>query len=156
VIDGDTTLTGTVLAQADGEIAIAREPDGAVMRVPKEVILGLRVIPPPLVDATGRAVQPEKPPRSGRTMAAIGGVLTGLGAGMMTAFAVGTSVDGSFAYYGFPLMILGPTLLGPGIPLLTTGLALEEGRHNWMVEHEMQVSSGPIRGGWSGRVSIRF
>jgi|GEM_PF-1906489 len=160
VLTDELTVRGTVLAQANGEIAIAREPDGTVMRVPKEMVMGMRVLAPKntgvaSMDGSGREPV-TRPPPGGKTLAAVGGILTGLGGALMTTFAVGSAIDSSFPYYGFPLMLIGPALLAPGIPLLTAGLVNEERRHQWNVDRELEVTTGPIQGGWSGRLSIRF
>lgn len=156
VIDHGLTVTGTVLAQSSDEIAIARDPDGTVMRVPKDLVMGMRLLATtPAAEVTGPP-RIEEPPAGGRTIAAVGGVLTGLGATMLSTFAIGSAIDSSFPYYGFPLMLIGPALLAPGIPLLAAGLLREERRHDWRVEQELQITTGPTRGGWSGALSISF
>ncbi|MCO4769898.1 MAG: hypothetical protein KDA24_07680, partial [Deltaproteobacteria bacterium] len=162
-LDDALEVRGVLLTQAEGEIAIAREPEGVVMRIPKNLVLGVRLLPslgegPGLMPAEDPTAN--KPPPGGQTMAAVGGILTGIGVGMMTTFAIGTAVDSSFAYYAFPLMFIGPSMLGPGIPLLTGGLAREEKRTNWIREREkreLDLSMGPtLHGGWSGRLTLRW
>jgi len=156
VLDDELTITGTVLAHLADEIAIASEPDGTVMRVPKTLVMGMRLLATGPGSMLAGPPEVEEPPPGGRSLAVAGGVLTGIGATMMTTFAIGTAVDSSFPYYGFPLMLIGPALLAPGIPILTAGLVREERRHEFTVDRELQVTTGPIRGGWSGALSISF
>ena len=164
LLDDSLEATGVIVAQAPGEIAIAREPDGVVMRIPKALVMGMQLMPSLAPAATGLVPfedpRANRPPPSGRALAAVGGILTGIGAGLLTTFAVGTAVDSSFPYYTFPMMFIGPALLGPGIPLLTAGLVREERRAEWRREKErekLNLSIGPtLDGGWSGRVSLRW
>jgi len=167
------SVEGTVLTQTSSEVAIARSPDGDLMRVPKELVIGLRVRPdapqesPQVIvqEAPGRdrdEWERNRPPKGGKAMATVGAILTGVGSTMMTTFALGTAFDSSFPYYGFPLMIMGPAFLGPGIPVLVGGLAREEERGAWESYQRkkkagLDVSMGPtMDGGWSGKLSIRF
>ncbi len=164
LLDESLEATGVVVAQAPGEIAIAREPDGVVMRIPKALVMKLQILPSLTPAAPGlfpfEDPRKNRPPPSGQGLAAVGGILTGIGAGLMTTFAVGTAVDSSFSYYTFPMMFIGPALLGPGIPLLTAGLVREGKRAEWRLEKErekLNLSIGPtLDGGWSGRVSLRW
>lgn len=164
------TVEGVVLTQTTTEVAIARLPDGDLMRVPKDLVLGLRVRPdtpsaPQVIvreAASPRDWKRERPPPGGKAMATVGFVLTGIGSTMMTTFAIGTAFDSSFPYYGFPLMILGPAFLGPGIPIMGAGLAREEERASWEKHQkkkspDMDLSMGPtMDGGWAGRLTIKF
>lgn len=177
-------IKGSLLTQSDEELAVILAPDGVVMRVPKELIIGLRVLAP--ADEAGdaselaelRAIreaiedlrteretgEPEeviessriKEPRSGRALAVTGIALTGVGAGMLSVFAIGNAVDSSFAYYTFPLLIIGNAMMGPGIPLMISGLAMEDTRRQWEQERDVEITMGPTRGGWAGSLSFRW
>jgi hypothetical protein len=159
-IRAGTILTGIVLTQAGDEIAIARDPDGTVARVPKHMISRLRVLRMP----NGRSAsvwdrdEPDASdgrPQEGEGAAIAGAVLTITAGSMMLTSAFLTSITGSI-YYGFPLMIIGSSLLGPGIPLLAWGAAQSEERRQWDREHDFSVSLGPTRGGFSGGLRFRF
>ena len=164
LLDDSLEAIGVVIAQAPGEIAIAREPDGIVMRIPKALIMGMQLMPSPASAAPGLVPfedpRKNRPPPSGQGLAVVGGILTGVGAGLITTFAVGTAVDSSFPYYTFPMLFIGPAMLGPGIPLLAAGLVREGKRAQWRrakEQEKLNLSVGPtLDGGWSGRVSIRW
>ena len=193
IIGGDIEVTlgdgvrirGTLLTQSVEELAVVLAPDGVVMRVPKELIIGLRVLRSPeevededddgaeiaelraireaveaLTEqrAAAPGAQEERArPKSGKTLAVTGIALTGVGAGLLTIFGVGNAIDSSFAYYTFPMLFIGNGLLGPGIPMMVTGLAMEADRAKWEQEAAgLSFSTGPVRGGWSGSFSVRW
>lgn len=177
-------IKGSLLTQSDDELAVILAPDGVVMRVPKELIIGLRVLAtvdeaedePELAElrAIREAIEdlraermtgePDeviesarvKEPRSGKALAVTGVALTGVGAGMLSVFAIGNAVDSSFAYYTFPLLLIGNAMMGPGIPLMISGLAMEDTRRRWEQERDVEISMGPTRGGWAGSLSFRW
>ena len=158
LVDG-MTLRGVLLTEGAGEIAIAREPDGLLMRIPKDLVLGLRLPPAPPPpqpwrEEEERAVdRVEKRPASGEGLIGVGLGLTLGGAALLTGFAL--SAGNSAAYYTFPLLLVAPALLAPGIPLLAEGGRMAARRTAWD-RAQLELSSGPIRGGWSGRLSLRF
>ncbi len=177
-------IKGTLLTQSDDELAVVLAPDGVVMRVPKELIIGLRVLAtadqaedePELAELraireavedlrserfTGEpdeSIEPsrDRAPKDGRALAVTGVALTGVGAGMLSVFAIGNAVDSSFAYYTFPLLIIGNAMMGPGIPLMISGLAMEDTRRRWEQERDVEITMGPTRGGWAGSLSFRW
>lgn len=157
-LEGDLRVSGLLLAQAGDEVALARE-DGVVMRLQKELVESVRVLDahPGLEQSSReRSREPRMPP-SGRGTIIAGGILTGVGATFMTMFALGTAVDSSFAYYGFPLPWIGSAMISPGIPLLALGLAREEKRADIKQRALLRASVGPtLSGGWSGRLSLTF
>jgi len=183
-------IKGTLITQSTDELAVILAPDGVLMRVPKELIIGLRVIEgEAAMDADDaaelaelRAIREaieelredrvdgkreridkkrEKEPKSGKALAATGIGLTGAGAGILSVFAIGNAIDSSFAYYTFPMLVIGNGLLGPGIPLMVTGLILEADRKEWEMKREahgpdVSVHVGPTRGGWAGGLTFRW
>lgn len=157
-LEGDLRVSGLLLAQAGEEIALARE-DGVVMRLQKELVESVRVLdahPGVVQSGRERSREPRMPP-SGQGTIIAGSILTGVGATFMTMFALGTAVDSSFAYYGFPLPWIGSAMISPGIPLLALGLAREEKRADIKQRALLRASVGPtLSGGWSGRLSLTF
>jgi hypothetical protein len=177
-------IKGSLLTQSNDELAVILAPDGVVMRVPKELIIGLRVlatadeaedeaelselraIREAIEDLRSERVtgEPEraieaakiKEPQSGKALAVTGIALTGVGATMLSVFAIGNAVDSSFAYYTFPLLIIGNAMMGPGIPLMISGLAMEDTRRQWEQERDVEITMGPTRGGWAGSLSFRW
>lgn len=173
-------IKGTLLTQSDEELAVILAPDGVLMRVPKELIIGLRVLETEAemdeddaaelaelqairaalenldVDAVRGGSVMTKEPKSGRALAATGIALTGAGAGLLSVFAIGSAIDSSFAYYTFPMLFIGNGLLGPGIPLMITGLVLEDDHRRWKAERDLSIGMGPTKGGWAGSLSIRW
>lgn len=179
-------IHGTLLTQSDVELAVILAPDGVVMRVPKELIIGLRVLNTTEeaeddeelseLRAIREAIEAlqnqrqvgdrgddreseqerEREPKNGRALAGVGIGLSGAGAAMLSIFAIGNAIDSSFAYYTAPMFIIGNALLGPGIPLMATGLAQEDVRRRWNEKKALEISVGPTRGGWAGNLSFRW
>jgi hypothetical protein len=159
---GGTRVTGVVLTQAGDELAIARDPDGTVARVPKHMVSRLRVLN--MAGGTGygsiegggesAAEKANLPPPDGKAATIVGSILTISGGTMMLAFGLAHLGSSSFYYYGAPLMIIGANLLGPGIPILATGVAQREKRRDWDLKHDVQIGLAPTPGGFAG--SLRF
>ncbi len=166
-------VAGVLLTQADGEVAIAADPDGEVVRVPKGLVLRVRLVQPEpqdfgaeidkLAEAIAKAragedeVVKEKVPPNGKGALGVGAALTGAGAGMVTTFVVGTAANYYFPYYGGSLfMIVGQSLLGPGIPLLITGAVQSKDFKRWQEERELAVSLAPTQGGFTGQIRLRW
>ncbi len=167
-----TQLSGLLVGQADTEIALATDPDGAVTRIPKEVVARVRVVAMPWeqegelirevlreYDLGGESSDDSKkkkePPR-GEGLAIAGTSMTITGASMMMIFGLAHLANSSFFYYGGPLMVIGPSLLGPGIPMMAQGFSQIEKRKEWELAQEVQIGMGPTQGGWAGSVQIRW
>lgn len=164
-----TELSGLLVGQGEDEIALAANPDGAVTRIPKEVVARVRVVAMPWeqesdqilqvlrdfsgTDADGNKVK--EPPR-GEGLAIAGTGMTLTGATMMMIFGLAHIANSSFFYYGGPLMVIGPLLVGPGIPMMAHGFSMIETRKEWELAQDVQIGMGPTKGGWSGRVQIRW
>jgi hypothetical protein len=165
LLDG-TKLFGRILTQSDREIALILDQDGFVMRVPKETIMRIRVRAMPdgiLVGpeaearAVQRAIDEEKPPIDGKPLAIVGTILTATGGAMLTTFAIGSAIDSSFGYYTWPMLILAPNLLGPGIPMMIDGFVKQKKYEEWAKNNApVEVGMAPTIGGWSGSLTVRF
>jgi len=161
---GGTRLTGIVLTQAGDELAVARDPDGTVARVPKHMVSRLRVLS--MAESGGGSGLSEseqkardkanKPPPDGKGLTVAGTILTVSGGSMMLAFGLAHLANSSFFYYGAPLMIIGANLIGPGIPMLAHGVTLQEERREWDMKHEVQVGLAPTKGGFAGSLRFNF
>ncbi len=158
---GGTRITGVVLTQSDDELAIARDPDGTVARVPKHMVSRLRVLGMASGYSGGDDYDDEraranKPPPKGDGLAVAGTVLTVTGGTMMLTFGLAHLANSSFFYYGAPLMIVGANLVGPGIPMMIQGLAQQEARKEWEMRNDVVVGVAPTPGGFAGSLRVRF
>ncbi|MCP4871638.1 MAG: hypothetical protein GY898_23255 [Proteobacteria bacterium] len=159
---GGTRITGIVLTQAGEELAIARDPDGTVARVPKHMVSRLRVLN--MGTSAGTVSEAEQkrrdkantPPPDGKGLTIAGTVLTVSGGSMMLAFGLAHLANSSFFYYGAPLMIIGANLIGPGIPMLAHGVAQQEARREWDMKHDVQIGFAPTKGGFAGSLQFQF
>lgn len=163
-----TKLFGRVLAQVEGEVALVLDQDGFVMRVPKDTVMRVRVLdlgpggaPAAAVAEAFAGPAPDWAPPTGKAPLVLGAILTSAGGGLMTVWAVGAAADSSFGYYMAPMMVVGATLVGPGIPILVTGLVQQKSHARWAGEHatpqpELEVGMAPARAGWSGSLTVRF
>jgi len=163
-------VAGVLLTQADGEIALARDPDGEVVRVPKALVMRVRLLQEPedtssaelqalmAQIAKNTAPRPEKlrKPPNGIGPTIVGSVLSGIGGGMVLTYVVGSVADSSFPYYGLPLMFIGNGLLAPGIPLLVTGVRQKADYQDWKMERDLSVSLAPTANGFNGQISLKF
>lgn len=117
------------------------------------------------------------PPASGAAPMVAGAVMTGFGIGFLVAFGVETARNPyalayrSSNFYGgysgptLPLAVVGGALLGVGIPILVVGAAKQEKRARWFEKkkwderrrgQDISFGTGPTRGGWYGRLRVRF
>jgi hypothetical protein len=153
-LKGNKVIQGTILTQAGDEMAIAREPDGTVTRVPKHLVRRLRVIG--VVSGSGGSASIEEtgPPPKGDGPAIAGAILTIMGTSFMTTSAV-ISLAGGY-YYGVPLLYLGSSMLGPGIPLLAVGIKQQVKFAEWEEANDLRLGFGVSPKGVSAGLSFRF
>lgn len=150
-LKGNKVIQGTVLTQAGDEIAIAREPDGTVARVPKHLVRRLRVIG---MAGAGGGLEETERPMDGKGPAIAGAILTIMGTSFMTTSAV-ISLAGGY-YYGLPLFFLGTSMLGPGIPLLAAGIEQQVKFAEWEEANDLRLGFGVSPKGVSAGLSFRF
>ncbi len=152
-LKGNKVLVGTVLTQAEEEIAIARDPDGTVARVPKHMVRRLRVIG--LANTPASVAGGAKgPPPKGDGPATAGAVLTIMGTSFMTTSAV-IALAGGY-YYGLPLFFFGSSMLGPGIPLLAAGIEQQVKYDDWERKNDLRLGLGVSPKGFAASFSFKF
>ncbi len=151
-LKGGKVLVGTVLAQAGDEFAMAREPDGTVARVPKHMVRRLRVLGMEAGAEAPREVMKRPPKGDGPAIA--GAILTIMGTSFMTTSAV-ISFAGGY-YYGLPLFFFGSSMLGPGIPLLATGIDQQVKYQAWERKNDFRLGLGAGPKGFGASFSFKF
>lgn len=111
---------------------------------------------------------PEKEPRTGIAMMAVGGVMTASGVALAIASAVaygegrrcreamrGECWSGLLVAIELPFAVIG---LGVGVPLLTAGIYRHQEWRAWDTKREVSLRPrlGRTRGGWTLGLELRF
>jgi hypothetical protein len=171
VLDDETRLDGIVLAELEGEVALLRSGAQDVVRVPKAMVLGVRVLALRGVESIREGqseaarLQERKQARFERDfdraekVFGTGLGLTIAGASVLTAGVVALGASGGYyAWYGpaIPFFVTSAAFLGPGIPLLVGGAQAKAQLDERRRRAEVGLSMGPTRGGWHGQIAVRF
>jgi hypothetical protein len=165
-VAGGFELIGAVVAQREGSVYLAQEPDGAVLEVNKQEIALVRVatlVPlrvPELMEmrVSMGTLQLEEELKTGRRFRVAGITLTSLGIASVATVAVGSGISSSFIAYSWPVLIAGGTMLIAGIPMWVIGEKRIKDVEWYQREQRVMVSGvvAPRPGGWGGQLQMTF
>ena len=120
-----SAVSGTLVAQSHGDLALARAPDGMVVSVPKAEVSAVRMRTATAAAATAASGSgipiDQRPTKNGGALVGAGIALVSVGSIIALSGTVMLAISPYYTYISLPLLIPGLVMIGGGSGMIGAG-----------------------------------